>query len=159
MRSAWIVLCVAGLIAFGGWRLLAQDKPPAKADGKADDAQIKRGEYLANTIARCGTCHTPHNNKGELDIARNMQGATLSFAPKVKPKEWEDEAPDLTMSGKSGEWNEEAMVKFLTTGADSKGEKPDPPMPSYKMTADDAKAVTAYLRSLPGRKKEKKDDK
>src|SRR5260370_13752214 len=149
MRSGWIVLSLACLVAFGGWRLLADEKPNPKAEGKADDAQIKRGEYLVNTIARCGTCHTPRNDKGEPNMARHLQGTTLPFAPKIKPKEWEDAAPDITMSGKSGEWTEEAMVKFLTTGADGKGEKPEPPMPAYKMTAEDPKAVTHYIRSLP----------
>jgi mono/diheme cytochrome c family protein len=153
MRCGWIVLSLAGLVTLGGWSLLADEKP--KAEGKADAAQIKRGEYVVNTLARCAVCHSPHNAKGEPDMARHLQGATVPFTPKVKPKEWEDESPDITMSGKAGEWTEDAMVKFLTTGGDAKGEKPDPPMPSYKMNAEDAKAVTAYLRSLPGRKKEK----
>jgi mono/diheme cytochrome c family protein len=148
MRFSWIMLCVACVVLTGSWQLVAEDKP------KADDAQIKRGEYLVNTIAHCGDCHTPHNDKGEPSMPRHLQGAKLSFAPKVMQKEWKDTAPDITVSGKAGKWSEEAMVTFLTTGKDSKGEKPKPPMPSYTMTLEDAKAMTAYLRSLPGAKKD-----
>lgn len=69
------------------------------------------------------------------------------YKPAVRAGEWEDHAPDITMSGKAGKWREDKMVKFL-----SMGEKSDPPMPAYKLTMEDALAVTAYLRSLPGKR-------
>jgi hypothetical protein len=46
------------------------------------------------------------------------------------------------------------MVKFLTTGHDVDGMLARPPMPPYRLREDDARAVTAYLRSLPGKKAE-----
>jgi mono/diheme cytochrome c family protein len=120
----------------------------AKANGDAADL-VKRGDYLVNVVARCGDCHTPRNAQGAPDPARHLQGATMWFAPKGKPRgEWEDHAPDITASGRAGKWSEARMIKFLSTG-----EKSDPPMPAYTLTAEDARAVTAYLRSLPGKKK------
>jgi hypothetical protein len=66
------------------------------------------------------------------------------FRPTVRVGEFEDRAPNITFSGKAGKWSEEKMVKFMTSGHS------DPPMPDYKLTAEDAQSVAAYLRSLPG---------
>jgi mono/diheme cytochrome c family protein len=173
LMTQWKVLSVFVLVfglAIGGaavWHVASiskvaaattDEKPKATAEGKAD-SPIMRGEYLVNVVARCGDCHTPRNDKGELIMARHLQGAKLWFTPKVKPKEWEGDAPDITMAGKAGKWSEEVMVKYLMTGLTAKGKQADAPMPAYKMTPEDAKAVTAYLRSLSGDKKgdDKKD--
>jgi len=146
---AVILVCmVLGIGTVRQSNIAAQDK--AKAG-----AIVKRGEYLVNVVARCGDCHTPRTDKGKLDMSRHLQGANMWFTPKVKKGEFEDHAPDITNSGRAGKWNEAKMVKFLSTG-----EKSDPPMPAYNLTVEDAEAVTAYLRSLPGRKAgdKKRDD-
>jgi mono/diheme cytochrome c family protein len=143
------------LVGVGAWigYALAGDRSTAQelvqAAGKADAALVKRGEYLVDVVARCGDCHTPRDNSGKLDMSRHLQGAKMWFTPKVKPRgEWEDHAPDITASGRAGRWAEAKMVKYLSTGQQS-----DPPMPAYRFTVDDARAVTVYLRSLAGRKK------
>lgn len=69
------------------------------------------------------------------------------FRPTVRVEEFEDKAPNITSSGKAGKWSEEKMVKFLTSGSS------DPPMPTYRLSEEDARAMTAYLRSLTGGKK------
>jgi RNA polymerase sigma factor (sigma-70 family) len=164
-RAGAVLLAVLLVVGGMGWWTIHQmqaaepspqpaavyeDRGGDKAQPKGDNAAlIKRGDYLVNVVARCGDCHTPRNNKGELDMSRNLQGATMWFTPKVKSKgEWEDHAPDITSSGKAGKWSEEKMVKFLSTGG-----KSDPPMPAYNLAVEDAQAVTAYLRSLGGKKK------
>ena len=127
-----------------------------KAGGDAQ-ALIKRGDYLVNQVARCGDCHTPRDARGRLDMTRHLRGARMWFTPKDNAKEWSDKAPDITAAGRAGKWTEDRMIKFLSTGKES-----DPPMPAYKMTVEDAKAVTAYLRSIrgdgKGRKREREDD-
>ncbi len=111
-------------------------------------AQIKRGEYLVNVVARCIDCHTPRTATGELDMTKLLQGAPTWFTPKIKPKgKWDERAQDLTMSGLASKWGEVRLVKFLSTG-----QKANNPMPAYNLALDDAKAVVAYLRSLPGKK-------
>ncbi len=79
--------------------------------------------------------------------------------------EFEDEAPNITATGVADKWSEAKMVKFLSTGGRS-----DAPMPAYKLSEEDARAVVLYLRSLKvdakdpkekkrgERKKEKDDD-
>jgi mono/diheme cytochrome c family protein len=134
-----------------------QAKTPATTEPKEEvailpdvAAVVKRGDYLVNQVARCGDCHTPRGSKGELDLSRHLQGAPTWFTPKTKFKrDLAERAPDLTATGRAGKWSEEKMIKFL-----SNGEKVNPPMPAYNLTVEDAQAVTAYLRSLPGKKKE-----
>jgi hypothetical protein len=71
----------------------------------------------------------------------------------VKPRgEWEDHAPNITASGKAGKWSEDKMIKFLSTGP-----KTEAPMPSYRLTVEDARAMTAYLRSLTGKAGKKEE--
>jgi mono/diheme cytochrome c family protein len=76
------------------------------------------------------------------------------FAPRVRAGEWEDHAPDITLSGKAGRWTEAKMVRLLTTGKEAEA-----PMPAYRLSPEDARAVAAYLRSVPGRKEgDRKED-
>jgi mono/diheme cytochrome c family protein len=139
---------VAGcLVAANVWQAPAQEQP--KQEQPKADAQIERGAYLVNEVARCGDCHTPRNDKGQLDSAKHLQGAPIWFTSKIAFKKWHNTAPDLTASGIATKWSEEKLVKFLSTGVQA-----DMPMPAYRLTVDDAKAVTAYLRSLPGKVKQ-----
>jgi mono/diheme cytochrome c family protein len=111
-----------------------------------DDRQalIKKGAYLVNEVARCGDCHTPRDARGKLDMTRHLQGAAMWFSPTNQAAEFEDEAPNITMTGKAGKWSEDKMTKFMTSGSS------DAPMPAYRLTEEDARAVAAYLRSLAG---------
>jgi mono/diheme cytochrome c family protein len=150
MRYGWMVLgaaalTVAILLGGGHWSAVAKEKPAAKGPPAA---LIKRGDYLVNQVARCGDCHTPRDARGRLDNSRLLQGAPIWFTPKNKPREWEDRAPDITARGKAGKWSEDKMIRFFATG-----KKTDAPMPVYKLSEEDARAVTSYLRSLPGKKK------
>jgi mono/diheme cytochrome c family protein len=131
----------------------------AKEEGKNNAALVKRGEYLVNQVAHCGACHTPRNARGKLDSTRHLQGSAIWFTSKIKFEEWESYAPNIIRSGRAGKWTEDRMIKYLTTGLNDEGEKPEPPMPSYKMSADDARAVTAYLRSLKVGKENKAEKK
>lgn len=144
MKSQW-TLWVA--VVFVAVSLAVRYLQPSAIAQPGDLAQIKRGEYLVNQLARCGDCHTPRNARGDLDMTRHLQGAHMPYVPKARRGEWEDEAPDITQSGRAGKWTAERMIKLLSTGQET-----EPPMPAYKMTVEDASAVTAYLRSLPGRK-------
>jgi mono/diheme cytochrome c family protein len=153
--KAWASIGIVTTLAVA-WTWPPNTLAQPKVGGDAQ-ALVKRGDYLVNQIARCGDCHTPRDAKGRLDMTRRLRGAKMWFAPKDDAKEWSDKAPDITAAGKAGTWTEERMIKLLSTGKES-----DPPMPAYRMTVEDAKAVTAYLRSLrgegKGRKREREDD-
>lgn len=113
------------------------------------EAQEERGKYLVEEVAKCGACHTPAGEDGQPDSAKWLKGGMLGFQP-VKPMEkWHKGAPDLTASGRLWQrWGEKGLVAFLQTGQGPSGNRADPPMPTYKMRAEDAEAIVAYLKTL-----------
>jgi mono/diheme cytochrome c family protein len=115
--------------------------------------QTERGEYLVNSVGMCGDCHTQLNAQGMRDSAKELQGASLPIRPKKEIAHWMDKAPDITCTGLGGQWSEDQMVKFLTTGIDPNGEKAHPPMPAFRLDESDARAVYIYVQSLPHIKK------
>ena len=106
---------------------------------------LARGKYLVEQVAMCTDCHSPRGPKGEFIPERWLQGAPLDFKNTVPMPKWAEVAPPL--AGLPG-WTEAQIVTLLTTGKDQKGEPPDPPMPAYRMSKEDASAVAAYLASL-----------
>jgi mono/diheme cytochrome c family protein len=144
-KMQWALALILAASSLALWRAPAAGQ--ANGDNQSAEA-LKRGAYLVNNVAQCGNCHTPRNSKGELDTTRHLQGAPIWFKPiKIKFEKWEDTAPDLTPSGLASRWGEEKLVKFLSTGGQA-----DAPMPAFKLTVGDARAVVTYLRSLPGKR-------
>jgi mono/diheme cytochrome c family protein len=114
----------------------------APADKKA---QIARGKYLVEGIAKCGDCHSPMNEKGEPIPGKEYRGQTLPFKPIVPMPVWADKAPNI--AGLRG-WEEADAVKFLMTGIAYNDLPARAPMPEYRMNKEDAEAVVGYLKSL-----------
>ena len=153
MRSRYLTIGVAALVAAVVWQVRATPEPPAGQKGDKDPAALRqRGDYLVNAVVLCADCHTPQDDRGQPDRARDLLGATLGIRPKKETKDWADMAPDITSRGLAGKWGEEKMVKFLTTGTDPDGRKAMPPMPAFRLNDGDARAVYLYLQSLPGGK-------
>ena len=114
----------------------------------AEPGNIERGKYLVDEVAKCGDCHTPVGSAGP-DQTRYLKGAELIFQPIQPVKDWHKASPDLTPAGRLwARWKEEGLIKFLETGLGPSGHAADPPMPAYKLRADDAEAIVAYLKSL-----------
>jgi hypothetical protein len=79
-----------------------------------------------------------------------MKGSTLVGIPAKAIPDWHQKAPDITSTSKLWErWKVEGFTKFLQTGKNPRGGSAGPPMPAYKLKAEDADAITAYLKSLP----------
>ena len=106
----------------------------------------QRGKYLVDEVAKCGDCHTPKLD-GQPDRSKWLQGANIDFAPAGPVEAWVKFAPALT-SQLFERWKEADLKKFLQTGLLPSGERATPPMPAYKLRADDAEAVVEYLKSL-----------
>ena len=120
---------------------------PASAQ---DKKQIELGRYLVESIGQCAGCHTPKNDKGELDKTKWLKGQILDIQPLgTAPPKWHKTSPDLTPSGKLWiKWGEGSMLKYLQTGLTPNGKPADPPMPMYKYSNEHAEAVLAYLKTL-----------
>ena len=105
--------------------------------------QVARGKYLVQRVGMCGDCHTPRDNKGMPLPGKELAGAPIAFKP-LAPMPWAPTAPEI--AGLPG-WKDAQVVTFLMTGK-LDGRAPNPPMPEYRLSAADARAVVAYLRSL-----------
>lgn len=113
---------------------------PAKGGG-----DVARGKYLVEGVAMCGECHTPRNSSGGLDRSRWLQGSPMQWGPSGGGSNWPLIAPRI---GGNPPATDADMIKLLTTGVWTTGKPLRLPMMPFRMSAADAKAVVAYLRSL-----------
>ncbi len=114
-------------------------------DVERRNVEIERGRYLVEEVAKCAECHTPRNERGELDREAWLQGAPIWIMP-VKPiPNWAERAPSLV----GFPYTEEEGERVLEKGTGPEGEILRPPMHVYHMKHEDAKAIIAYLNSLP----------
>jgi hypothetical protein len=73
--------------------------------------------------------------------------SSLTCPPKPDPN-WPLSAPRI---GGNPPANDADMVKLLTTGIWTTGNRLRFPMPQFRMDPKDAEAVVAYLKSVPAR--------
>ncbi|HOK45328.1 MAG TPA: c-type cytochrome [Bryobacteraceae bacterium] len=115
---------------------------------QAQTDKVARGKYLAENVAMCGDCHTEHLANGMPNVAKQLRGALLPFKPVVSMP-WAPMAPDLTPRGAIWQtFGEAGLVRFLQTGLNPSGNRPNPPMPPYRLSREDAEAIVAYLKTL-----------
>jgi mono/diheme cytochrome c family protein len=120
--------------------------PPPESP--SPDSSVSYGAYLANTLGRCGSCHTPRNLKTGEYLGPRLSGG-LPFDSRDNPGTVYV-SPNLTPDPETGhiaDWAEEQFVQRMRAGASI----PDSPMPwgSYmRMTEPDLRALYRYLRSL-----------
>ena len=114
-------------------------------EGRAT-SDVARGKYLVDYVAMCGQCHTPRDSNGALDRTRALEGAAVILRPANGDPNWPLNAPRI---GGTPPASDADMVKLLTTGIWTTGKPLRFPMMPFRMSEDDAKAVVAYLKSLP----------
>jgi len=129
----------------------ADDSAAPAASGQPVDPLVARGAYLTNQVAMCATCHTPRDSDGKYIQSQWLQGADIDFAPTPRPAHWPRHAPGIAglPSFRGNQWSADDMIHFMVTGQNPRGHYAGAPMPAYRLSQDDAKAMTAYLQSLP----------
>jgi mono/diheme cytochrome c family protein len=133
------------LLFVTGWAVVATTLTVSGQDSK-----VEHGRYLVEEVGRCQECHTPKTETGEFDKSRWMKGATLVGVPSAPVADWHQKSPDITStSALWTRWGQDGFSKFLQTARNPRGGKAGPPMPAYMLTAEDADAMAAYLKSLP----------
>lgn len=115
---------------------------PAPLEG---EALVARGEYLVNDVVLCGDCHTPMSAQGP-DLSRRLQGGPNMTTPTIEMP-WATEVPAI--AGIPAHFTEAQFISFLQTGVRPDGSHPRPPMPLYRLNEEDARAVAAYIRTVP----------
>lgn len=138
--SAFIAALFVGAMSFSA---TGQSK---RASTEAGD--VERGRYLVEEVAKCPECHTPRDARGNLDAHAWLQGAPIWIRPVQPIPDWADHVPPL--AGLPS-YTDEQMERVLEKGVGPEGEALRPPMHIYHMNASDAKAIIAYLKSLPPR--------
>ena len=127
----------------------AMEKPARqKASSAAEQGgNVERGRYLVENVAMCEKCHTPRDGGGSLDESRRLQGASIWIMPVHHTTNWANNAPSLAGFE---QFTEEQGEQILEQGVGPNGLPIQPPMHIYHMNHQDAQAIIAYLRSLPG---------
>jgi mono/diheme cytochrome c family protein len=116
----------------------------------AQQGDVARGKYLVEEVAKCPECHTPRDSAGQLDAHAWLQGAPIWIMPTKPTANWADYAPVL--AGLPS-YTDQQVENVLEKGIGPNGEAIRPPMHIYHMDAADAKAIIAYLKSLPTKKR------
>jgi mono/diheme cytochrome c family protein len=116
----------------------------------ASDKQVARGKYLVGA-AGCVDCHTPGYFFGKPDMKQYLGGSDVGFAiPGMGVFVGRNLTPDKETG--LGNWTDAQILTTLTTGIrpDKRELAPIMPWRAYaKLTKSDAKAIVAFLKSLP----------
>jgi len=123
--------------------------------GAPVDPEVARGEYLVNVVSVCTDCHTPRNPDGSPDFDNFLAGVECF----IDADPADDEVGCLSSrnltnheTGLENRSDEEIKNMFLS-GLRPNGEVLHPIMPYWSygnMTEEDADAIVAYLRTIPG---------
>jgi len=123
--------------------------------GAPVDPEVARGEYLVNVVSVCTDCHTPRKADGSPDFDKFLAGVECF----IDADPTDDEVGCLSsrnltndVTGLKNRSDEEIKDMFLT-GVRPDGEVLHPIMPYWSygnMTEDDADAIVAFLRTVPG---------
>ena len=140
-----IILCAAVL---GAALLISGNisKNRATAPSPAAKGDVERGKYLVEEVARCPECHTPRDDNGGLKSAAWLRGASIWIQPVQHIANWADSAPPLAGLPSLSDTQ---METVLEKGTGPQGETLRPPMHTYHLHPADAKAIIAYLKSMP----------
>jgi hypothetical protein len=106
---------------------------------------LEHGRYIVEHVAMCIECHSGRDEQGNIVASERFLGAPIPFAPKW-PNDWAMRAP--RNKGLPG-YSDDLALRLLTQGAIGRnGEQLRPPMPRFRMTAQDAADVIAFMRSV-----------
>jgi mono/diheme cytochrome c family protein len=145
----WLLtaLCVAG--CHGKYVRPVSDDPVAP-----EAARLQRGSYLVNNVLFCGACHTSREH-GNLLTESERTDAYLGGGNVYDDKGigviW---IPNITPDVETGigAWKDDEILRVLRDGVAKDGHFLVPLMPfgAYQyLSDDDARAVVAYLRTVP----------
>jgi mono/diheme cytochrome c family protein len=109
-------------------------------------ASVERGDYLVNSIAACGSCHTPLGPDGYV-AAQELGGRLVEETPAFTAI-----APNITPAGRVKDWSDAQLAKAIREGIRPDGSVIGMPMPFevYKGLSDtDLASIVMYLRTVP----------
>lgn len=150
MNNDYRSVAGAGTSKHRAWQFLMLCFFAIPALAQAETA-LERGTYLMRGIAACGNCHTPPGGP--------MAGIEMAGGFTIEEEPFTAIAPNITPDPETGigRWTDEEIIKAIREGVRPDGTIIGPPMPISlyrRMSDNDAKAIVAYLRSVPPVKNE-----
>ena len=147
-----LVISVAALTALGCHGKYV--RPVSDAPIERTPARLERGAYLVNQVMLCPACHTTRAN-GNIHLEPERTDAFLGggniYVDKALGTLW---IPNLTPDPETGlgTWRDDEILRALRDGVAADGHFLLPLMPTFSyqhLSDEDARAVVAYLRSIP----------
>jgi mono/diheme cytochrome c family protein len=125
--------------------------PPPEITIEGTEAQVKRGEYLAEHVAVCIDCHSTRDwtkFSGPIEPGTYGRGGDVFNEDMGMPGTFY--AKNITPHNLN-DWSDGEIYRTITTGVTKDGRPMFPvmPYPAYgKMDPDDVRAIIAYIRTL-----------
>ena len=116
------------------------------ASGAQAAPSVERGDYLVNSIAACGSCHTPMGPQGFI-AEQELGGRVVEETPGYTAI-----SPNITPAGRVKDWTDAELAKAIREGIRPDGSVIGIPMPFevYKGLSDtDLQSIVMYLRTVP----------
>lgn len=138
-----------GRLAARVWRWFKFRAPEAGAGNLA-----RRGQYLAESVAHCGECHTPRDAFGGLVPALKFAGTANGPEGKAIPNITTDRRTGI------GKWSQRDVAEYLKSGARPDGDYAGSLMAEVideglrHLTSNDAEALADYVRGVPAAENE-----
>jgi len=148
------IVLVAAISLTIGWRPFLGPRTRALTDRKFESTpdRLARGRYLANAVAGCLDCHSPHDwtAPGGPPIESKL-GAGQPFPGNFPGTVI---APNITPDAKTGAgtWTDDQLARAIREGIDHDGRTLFPLMPYQNfrnMSDEDLASLVVYLRTLP----------
>lgn len=136
------------------WNALFFEEGRFAADASQSE-EWNRGAYLVNGLGHCGACHTPRNFALAEKADQHLWGAVVpDVVLEGQYRPWFAVNLTQTKNGGLGAWSAEDIRRYLKTGhnrwAGTFGPMNEVIANSLShMTEEDAKAMAAYIKSLP----------
>ena len=113
----------------------------------------KWGEYVSLYRVECYTCHSASFTSDDFNVPEKSKGFFGGGNEFSLPNNGKIRSLNLTMDEETGigKWSEEEFVRALKTGIVPNGQPAlRPPMKPYYFLSDgEAKAIYAYLKTIP----------
>lgn len=153
-RRLMLALTVGALSVLTGCAILrASSRPATDLQIERTPERVARGDYLFNHMMACVGCHTPQDPKTlAVDWEKRATGGRLFSKEMGFPGSIY--SPNLTADPETGlgSWTDDEILRAIREGVRKDGSALFPlmPYPAYHdMDDEDAKAIVAYLRTLP----------
>lgn len=106
---------------------------------------LENGKYITERVAMCVQCHTPREANGDLIGSKLFEGAAIPVERPSQFRLWAEFAPRIAGLP---QYSTEQFIRLVTTGIGKEGKPLRSPMPTFKLSIQDAQDVEAFLRDM-----------